>query len=108
MTMARTVRIGLFALLIAMGSLGGDAIAQRGRGGAANAQQNRSAGPPAGGTPLPGDLFTSKKFFLDKQNWFRKPYFKGKTPRPLTRMGREQRVWAMGGCQLERGIFKNR
>src|SRR5436190_2104874 len=55
MTMARTVRIGLFALLIAMGSLGGDAIAQRRRGGAANAQQNRSAGPPAGVTPLLAD-----------------------------------------------------
>ena len=40
MTMARTVRIGLFALLIAMGSLGGDAIAQRGRGGHARSSQD--------------------------------------------------------------------
>jgi len=106
MTMARTVRIGLFALLIAMGSLGGDAIAQRGRGGAPNAQQNRSAGPPAGVTPLPVDLFSSKNFYLDKQYWFDKRYFRCNTPRALTDMVRDQRFGAWGDCNLDRDISK--
>src|SRR5262245_60596409 len=101
----------LLVLLIAAISLGA-AMAQQGRGGRGaagagqNAQQNRPAGPPAGITPLPVDLFSSKNFYLDRQYWLDKRYFRCNTPRALTDMVRDQRFGAWGDCNVDREISK--
>jgi hypothetical protein len=101
----------LLVLLIAAISLGA-AMAQQGRGGRGaagagqNAQQNKPAGPPAGITPLPVDLFTSKNFYLDHQYWLDKRYFRCNTPRALTDMVRDQRFGAWGDCNVDREISK--
>lgn len=41
-------------------------------------------GPPAGVTPLPIDLFTSKNFYKDKSLWMNKLYYRCNTPQVMS------------------------
>src|SRR4029079_1617634 len=49
-------------------------------------------GPPAGGQPLPIDLFTSKNFYKDQAFWLDKRYYRCNVPQRLTEMWNEQRI----------------
>ncbi|MEI9814259.1 MAG: hypothetical protein WDO18_17155 [Acidobacteriota bacterium] len=49
-------------------------------------------GPPAGVTPLPIDIFTSKNFYKDKDSWLDKRYFRCNTPNRITEIWNERRI----------------
>jgi hypothetical protein len=49
-------------------------------------------GPPAGVTPLSPDIFTSKNFYLDKDKWLNKYYFRCNQPVRITEIWNERRI----------------
>ncbi|HET9215976.1 MAG TPA: hypothetical protein VFR18_03300 [Terriglobia bacterium] len=76
-------------LVAAAGGLSFAPAQQRGQG---------TEAPPAGVTPLPVDLWTTKNFYLDSKSWSDKRYFRCNTPHQITDQWPDGTVGRWGSC----------
>src|SRR5262245_44420560 len=76
-------------ILFAVGALSLTSAQQRGQ---------VSNKPPAGVTPLPIDLYTTKNFYLDRKLWTDKRYTRCNTPHQLTDQWPDGTVGQWGNC----------